>query len=430
MKLAHLSDLHLGKRVNEFSMTEDQRYILKKITEIIRQEQVQGVLIAGDVYDKTVPSAEAVELLDEFLTGLSRLGVPVFLISGNHDSAERLAFGARLMAGSRIYISPVYNGKIAPVMLEDEYGEAAVWLLPFLKPATVRSALEGRRCEEMQEAAAVTAEAARPASADEPARLAGEDATAAAAAETGSADEAAAETEKPVSAYQTALQAAVDLLEVDTAKRNILVAHQFVTGAGRCDSEEVSVGGLDSVDASVFAPFDYVALGHIHGPQSIGRETLRYCGTPLKYSFSEASHQKSVTIVELREKGEVQVKAVPLVPLRDMRKLRGTYMEVTARSFYENQNTRDYLQITLTDEEDVPNAMEKLRTIYPNLMRLEYDNRRTRSNRSVEAASEEPEKSELELFEEFYRTQNNADLSEVQRSFVEGLIQRQKEGMA
>lgn len=379
MKFAHLSDLHLGKRVNEFSMIEDQRYILKEITEIIRREHADAVLIAGDVYDKTIPSAEAVQLLDEFLTGLSGMELPVFLISGNHDSAERLSFGTSLMKSSRVYISPVYDGEIKPVTLSDAYGEIKVYLLPFLKPAVVRNTLE----EEEREG---------------------------------------------IATYQDALEKAVERLSPDTAGRNVLAAHQFVTGAGRCDSEEVSVGGLDNVDADIFDAFDYVALGHIHGPQHVGRETLRYCGTPLKYSFSEANQQKSVTIVELKEKGNTAIQTIPLMPLRDLRKIRGTYMEVTARSFYQDQNTEDYIQVILTDEEDIPGAMEKLRCVYPNLMRLEYDNKRTRENREIEGASPEEEKSELELFEELYELQNNEEMSQIQREFMEAFILKQKEG--
>jgi exonuclease SbcD len=379
MKLAHLSDLHLGKRVNEFSMLEDQKYILKEIIKIIKENEVEAVLIAGDVYDKTIPSAESVQLLDEFLTGLSRLGLPVFVISGNHDSAERLSFGASLMANSRIYLSGVYNGKTEPIKLQDAYGEINVYLLPFLKPAVVRNVFAG----DIKEDSVIT--------------------------------------------YQDALKVVTDRLEVDTAQRNLLVAHQFVTGAGRCDSEEVSVGGLDNVDGSVFEKFDYVALGHIHGPQNVGRETLRYCGTPLKYSFSEARHQKSVTIVDMKEKGKVEISTIPLVPLRDMRKIKGTYLEVTARSFYEDQNTEDYIHITLTDEEEIPGVIEKLRIIYPNLMRLEYDNKRTRENREIYGILYEEEKSELELFEEFYQLQNNEEMSPTQREFLKGLIESQKE---
>lgn len=378
MKFLHISDLHLGKRVNEFSMTEDQKYILKQILYIGEQEQTDGVLLAGDIYDKPVPSAEAVQIFDWFLTGLADRGMKVFAVSGNHDSPERVAFGAQLMQGRGVYLSPVYEGDITGIPLQDQYGELSVYLLPFVKPALVRHALE-----------------------NEP------------------------EARIPES-YQDAVRIAVERMKIDVKKRNLLVAHQFVTGAGRCDSEEASVGGLDNVDGAVFDDFDYVALGHIHSPQSVGRESIRYCGTPLKYSFSEAEQIKSVTVVEMGEKGNVRISTVPLVPLRDMRKIRGTYLEVTAKSFYRDFDREDYLQVTLTDEEDVPDALQKLRIIYPNLMRLAYDNSRTRQDREVEAALAVDQKSELELLGEFYELQNNQPMSGEQAAFAEALIRELK----
>lgn len=377
MKFLHISDLHIGKRVNEFSMTEDQKYILNQILRIAEQERAEAVLIAGDVYDKSMPSAEAVQIFDWFLTGLADLGKTVIAVSGNHDSPERIAFGGELMRGRGVYVSPVYQGEALEVALRDEYGDISVHLLPFLKPATLRHALEGRQEEE--------------------------------------------ENGLPES-YQEALEIAVKRMEIDAKKRNILVAHQFVTGAGRCDSEEVSVGGLDNVDASVFDDFDYVALGHIHSPQSVGRETVRYCGTPLKYSFSEAEQEKSVTVLEMGEKGDVVLSTVSLVPLRDMRKIRGSYGEVMSRSFYQDTNTEDYVQITLTDEEDIPDGLQKLRTVYPNLMQVAYDNSRTRQDRTVEAAEQAERKSELELFGEFFELQNNQPMSAEQAAYMERLI--------
>lgn len=377
MKFLHISDLHIGKRVNEFSMTEDQKYILNQILRIAEQERAEAVLIAGDVYDKSMPSAEAVQIFDWFLTGLADLGKTVIAVSGNHDSPERIAFGGELMRGRGVYVSPVYRGEALEVALRDEYGDISVHLLPFLKPATLRHALEGRQEEE--------------------------------------------ENGLPES-YQEALEIAVKRMEIDAKKRNILVAHQFVTGAGRCDSEEVSVGGLDNVDASVFDDFDYVALGHIHSPQSVGRETVRYCGTPLKYSFSEAEQEKSVTVLEMGEKGDVVLSTVSLVPLRDMRKIRGSYGEVMSRSFYQDTNTEDYVQITLTDEEDIPDGLQKLRTVYPNLMQVAYDNSRTRQDRTVEAAEQAERKSELELFGEFFELQNNQPMSAEQAAYMERLI--------
>ena len=346
MKLIHLSDLHLGKRVNEFSMLEDQAFILKQILEIADREKPDGVLLAGDLYDKPVPPAEAVGLLDWFLTELSARKIAVFAISGNHDSAERIAFGSRLMGDRGVFLSPVYDGTVEKVKMQDEYGTVCVYLLPFLKPAVVRSVWKHK------------------------------------------ADQ--------IRTYDDALRMVVSSIPSDPSQRNLLVSHQFVTGASRCESEEIFVGGLDNIDVSMFDAFDYVALGHIHSPQHIGRETVRYCGTPLKYSFSEAGQQKSITVVELKEKGDISISTIPLRPLRDLRKIKGTYLEVTARDFYAGTNTSDYLQITLTDEEDIPDGLQKLRIIYPNLMRLEYDNRRTRENQEILQVQAMEEKSELE----------------------------------
>lgn len=375
MKLMHLSDLHLGKRVNEFSMIEDQKYILSQIISLLDKEGADGVILAGDIYDKPIPSVEAVQLFDSFLTRLAKRKLPVFVISGNHDSVERVSFGAQLMEREGIYISQVYDGKVQNIVLTDQYGEVCIYLLPFLKPASVRHAFEGAE----------------------------------------------------ISTYQDALKKAIGEIEIDKSRRNVIVAHQFVTGASRCESEEVLVGGLDQVDASLFDSFDYAALGHLHSPQRVGRETVRYCGTPLKYSFSEAEQEKSVTIAELKEKGNIEIRTIPLKPLRDMRKIRGTYLQVTKKAFYEGTNTEDYLQITLTDEEDIPDGMQKLRIIYPNLMRLEYDNQRTRENRSVEAAEAVEQKSEAELFAEFFELQNNRPMSEQQQIFVKKLIQKLQE---
>lgn len=375
MKLMHLSDLHIGKRVHEFSMLEDQKYILSQIIAIAEREQVDGVILAGDIYDKTIPPAEAVQVLDGFLTSLAGLGCTVMVVSGNHDSPERIAFGAQLMQNRGVYLSPVYDGQVRTVSLADEYGEVCIWLLPFVKPAAVRHVFK----------------------------------------------------DEVIETYQDAVETAIKHIAVDPARRNVLVAHQFVTGAARCESEELAVGGIDQVPAETFADFDYVALGHIHSPQHVGRETVRYCGTPLKYSFSEANQEKSVTIVELQEKGDVELNFIPLQPLRDLRKIRGSYLEVTELPSYQDTNTRDYVQITLTDEEDVPDGLQKLRVIYPNLMRLEYDNRRTRESRQVDAAIAVEQKTELELFGEFYELQNNQQMSEIQKTFMSRLIQDLKE---
>ena len=376
MKFIHLSDLHIGKRVNEVSMIEDQEYILSQILEQTDRIQPDAVLISGDIYDKSVPSAEAVTLFDNFLFALAERKLQVLIISGNHDSAERLAFGGRLMENKGIYLSPVYDGSIAPITLNDEYGSVSFWMLPFIKPAHVKRFYP----------------------------------------------------EEIIESYTDACRVAVQNMHLDPTQRNVLLTHQFVTGSATCDSEEISVGGTDNVDAAVFEDFDYVALGHIHGPQNIGSERIRYCGTPLKYSFSESNHEKSITVVELGEKGTFHLETVPLIPKHDMRQIRGSYEEITARSFYQDTAVDDYLQITLTDEEDVPEAVSRLRVIYPNLMKLAYDNTRTRSDSVVDGALDVQKKSQLQLFSELYEIQNGQSMNDVQQEFMRELIESIWEG--
>ena len=376
MKLMHLSDLHIGKRVHEQSMIEEQEYILLQILRILDVEKADAVLIAGDVYDKSVPSAEAVTLFDDFLCRLAKRNVPVLIISGNHDSPERLAFGNRLLENSGIHISPVYDGQLTPVTLSDEHGEVDFWLLPFIKPAHVKRYYP----------------------------------------------------DEGIESYTDAVRVAIEKMNMDAEKRNVLLTHQFVTGAATCESEEISVGGSDNVDASVFEGFDYVALGHIHGPQNIGSNRIRYCGTPLKYSFSEAGHYKSVTVAELGEKGNLHLRTIPLTPKHDLRELKGSFAELTDKAFYESTATEDYLHILLTDEEDVPEAMGKLRVIYPNLLKLSYDNTRTRTNQIIDGAQDVQRKSPLQLFRELYELQNNQPMSEEQLIFTKELMESIWEG--
>ena len=371
MKLIHLSDLHIGKRVNETSMIEDQAYILDRIIEIIESEYADAVLIAGDVYDKSVPSAEAVMLFDDFLCRLAKMNLPTLIISGNHDSPERLAFGNRLMEGSGIYISSVYDGNIQPITLKDSYGDVDFWLLPFIKPAHVKRYFPDAGIE----------------------------------------------------SYTDALRTAINQMNVDTSKRNVLITHQFVTGAATCESEEISVGGSDNVDADVFECFDYVALGHLHGPQNIISNHIRYCGSPLKYSFSEVGHYKSVTVAELLDKGSLQLYTPALIPLRDMRQIRGRFEDVTASARQLGESAADYVHVILTDEEDIPEAIGKLRMVFPNLLKLSYDNTRTRLNRNIDHAEDVQKKSPLELFEELYELQNNQPMSDTQRTFSTSLIE-------
>ena len=414
MKFIHLADLHIGKRVNAFPMLEDQRYILKQILTILREEQPDGgVILAGDIYDKAIPSAEAVELFDEFLTRLAALKLRVFIIAGNHDSPERIAFGNRLMDRSGIYLSPVYDGHVKCITCPDITSTATlsaanavdlnagthsvesastsasastcppvdVYLLPFLKPANVRRFYP----------------------------------------------------EETIESYTDAIRVALAHMDIDPTHRNLLVTHQFVTGASRSDSEDISVGGSDNVDASVFAPFDYVALGHLHGPQQMGEEggpIIRYAGTPLKYSFSEARHHKSVTVVEIGAKKadgttDVCIGTRELRPLHDMREIRGSYEELTLRANYEGTATDDYIHATLTDEIEVPDAARHLQVIYPNLMKLDYDNARTRGQGSDRLELEQlEEKSPLDLFSELFEKQNHKEMTEEQARYIEAQMEK------
>ncbi len=382
MKLLHLSDLHLGKRLNEYSLIEDQSHILSQIVALVGEEQPEAVLISGDVYDKAIPSAEAVELFDSFLVDLQRTGTQVLVISGNHDSPERLAFGARLMADSGVHISPVYQGKIAPITLRDAYGPVNFYLLPFIKPSTVRRFFPEQ---------------------------------------------------EPVT-YTDAVAAAISAMGINPTERNVLLAHQFVTGSRVGEGKEVAVGGLDNVDAAVFAPFDYVALGHIHGAQSIESPHIRYCGTPLKYAFSEEGHSKSVTVVELGSKeGEslapLQIRTLPLTPLRDMVTIRGRYEELTLQSYYQGTNLPEsYLRVILTDEEDILNVVSRLRVIYPRLMLVSYDNARTRAQTPLPQLTEVKAASPLDLFDDLYQTVNGKPLDPAQRDYLTDVIAEIWEG--
>ena len=376
MRLMHLSDLHLGKRLNEFSLVEDQKYILNQILDIVDREAPDALVIAGDVYDKAVPSVEAVGLFDDFLVRLAEKRLPVFVISGNHDSPERISFGSRLLEASGIHLSPVYGGQVEPITLQDEFGPVHFYLLPFVKPIHVRRFFP----------------------------------------------------EEPADTYSQALSTAISHLALNPQERNVLVTHQFVTGALRSDSEEISLGGADHVDSSVFQDFDYVALGHLHSPQNCGSEHIRYCGTPLKYSFSEAGDEKSVTIVELGEKGCLSIRTAALKPLRELVELRGSFEELTSREFYEGTSWQeDYTHLTLTDEEDIPDALGKLRLIYRGLMKLDYDNARTRVDGEITGEALQQAKSPLELFADFYELQNNRPMTAQQLVFLEELITRMEE---
>lgn len=377
MKLLHLADLHIGKRVNEFNMIEDQRYILDQILQLITSHQVEAVMIAGDVYDKTQPSIEAVELLDEFLTSLTSLVPYVFIISGNHDSPERLGFGHRILKAKGLYIAGVFHGNLTKYTLEDQYGPLHIHMLPFLKPAMVRSYYE-----------------------------------------------------EPIESYDDAVRVVISHSDINTKERNLLMAHQFVTSGGqepsRSDSEAISIGGVDNVDASAFEPFDYVALGHLHGPQRIGRDTIRYSGSPLKYSFSEARQHKSVTLIDCGPKGELTYELIPLTPLREMREIKGPIEHLLTVGRANLENNEDYIHATLTDE-DVYDAIGQLRQVYPNLMVLDFDNQKSSHHQTIigdlssdQLVSGKP----IELFNQFYEIQNNAPLTTLQLEIMEEILNK------
>lgn len=375
MKFIHLSDLHIGKRVNEFNMLDDQKYILNEIIRVADSIKPDVILIAGDIYDKSMPSAEAVELFDEFLTEIVKRNLKCFSISGNHDSAERIAFGSRIMKEQGIYMSKVFDGKITPIILKDILGEVNIYMLPFIKPANVRRFYP----------------------------------------------------DSVIVNYEDAIKTVIENSYIDKTKRNILVAHQFVTSLGiepeRCESENVSVGGIDRVDASVFDIFDYVALGHLHGSQKIGRDTIRYAGSPLKYSFSESRHNKSITVVEIGNKDDIKIDKIPLVPLRDLREIRGPINELLNPEIYKGTNLEDYIHVTLTDEEEIMDAIGKIHMVYPNVMRLDFDNNKTRACGVNQVPENVNLKTHFDLFKEFYTLQNNNDLDNLKIKIISELLE-------
>ena len=366
MRFLHLADLHIGKRVNGFSMIEDQKFVFEQVYNVIENEKIDGIIMAGDIYDKPVPSAEAVKLFDEMLTRLVSINLPIFVISGNHDSAERIGFGSDILSAAKVYMSRVYNGNLQKIELEDDYGKINVYLLPFIKPATVKNIYK----------------------------------------------------EAEIKDYDDALEYVLSQEKIDETKRNVIVSHQFVTGAMRSESEEVSVGGLDNVSVENYEAFDYVALGHIHRAQQMGRESARYAGTLLKYSFSEEKHNKSMTIVDLKEKGNIEIKEIPVKPLHDLKTIKGKFSKITSEEFYKELKKEDYYRAVLKDVDDILNAIGKLKSIYPNLMSMEYDNTRTRSYSVVDNVETGEAKSPLDYFEEFFEKQNGRKMSEKQRNYL------------
>lgn len=365
MKFLHLADLHIGKRVNEFLMLQDQEYVLQQILAYVAEEKPRAVLICGDVYDKPLPAAEAVQLFDSFLTGLAAACPAVLIIPGNHDSAERLAFAADMLKERGVYLARPFSGKMEKVRLCDEFGPVDFWLLPFVKPVQVR------RCYDDAE---------------------------------------------NITDYDTAVASIMQNFAPQPGARNVLLAHQLLTGAATCESEELAIGGLDNVSAAHFAAFDYVALGHLHGAQQVGRPQVRYAGSPLKYSFSEAGQKKSVVLAELLADGTVELTLKPLLPLHDMREIKGSFAELI-----NGCSSDDYLHITLTDKEDVLDALARLRQVYPNLMKLDRDNCRTREYKATDSIA--VVKTPLERFAEFYQQQNGQPLTDEQSSLLQALIE-------
>lgn len=374
MKILHTSDLHIGKRANEYALLEEQEFVLKQIIDIAQSEKPDAIILAGDIYDKSIPSAEAVSLFDDFLVNLAKLGKDIFIISGNHDSAERIAFASRIMEASKIHLSPVFNGKIAPIILNDGETELAVYMLPFIKPTIVQHfADEGTE----------------------------------------------------IKTYDEAMRYVISQMGIDKTRRNVLVTHQFITNAERTESEDVMVGGLDNIDASAFDSFDYVALGHLHRPQSCGKETIRYSGSPLKYSFSEVNDKKSVTIIEINGEETPIITERPLTPIHEWFDLRGSYDELTAKTFYDGKGYQEaFVRITLTDEDDIPDGMRKLKSIYHRLMELRYDNKRTRAGmtsigKPMDVEALQPDK----LFGDLFEKQNGQALSEEQKRYMNETIE-------
>ena len=375
MKIMHLSDLHLGKSILEQSLIEDQRYILDKIIEIINSKEVDVVLIAGDVYDKGIPNVDAVKLFSNFLAKLYKIGVKVFITSGNHDSKDRLSFGNELFIDNEVYIEGVFNGKLRCVELDDKYGKVLIYMLPFVKPVDVRGFYP----------------------------------------------------DKEINSYQDAIKVILEDSKINTSDRNIIMVHQFVTASGveveRSESESLSLGGLDNIDVSLFEEYDYVAMGHIHRPQKLIKDTVRYAGSPLKYSFSEVNHKKSVPIIELKEKGNIDIELVELVPIRDMRVIKGKLDNLLDKEVVSLGNKDDYISAVITDEDYIMDAIGKLRSVYKNILRLEYQNKRTEIVDNIDYNVDNVnKKSEIDLFSEFYLKQNNIELDNIRLDIVNNVI--------
>lgn len=376
MKFLHLGDLHLGRSLGDFDLIEDQKYILDQILEIIEKENVDGVLIAGDVYDKSIPSEAATNLLDYFLCKLSESGVQTFMISGNHDSDDRLNYGSNLFEANQIYISALYHGTLDKRTVTDEYGEVNVYLLPFVKASQVRHFYP----------------------------------------------------EETIDSYDDAVRVILKHADMDVTQRNVIVAHQFVTGqsedpalGGSEGAGTQSVGLVEKIGYDCFDGFDYVALGHIHSPQRVGRDQVRYSGSPLKYSLSEVHNAKSVPVITMGKKGEVTLELIPLKPMRDLRHIKGNL-----KALLEPKNitdVEDFIYVTLTDEEIINDAMGIFQQTYPNTVKIDYDNSRTRAMEHVDISNIAENKSFSELISDFYRLIYNCEMSGEEMDYMRAAAQ-------
>ena len=370
MKILHLADLHLGKRVNEMSMIEDQKYILDQIITLIKEESVGIVLLCGDIYDKSIPTIEAIHLLDEFLDQLSKMAIKVLMISGNHDSIDRLSFGKRLFTRSNLYIASQFENEIEKITVKENGITVNFYMLPFVKSAYISHIFQLQ-----------------------------------------------------TDSYEECFRYLIEHTKIDEEETNILLSHQFVTANKKnpelSDSETSSLGGIDNIDFHIFDPFDYVALGHIHKPQAMGREMVRYAGSILKYSFSEIHMDKKAIILTIDAKKEISLSFHPLKPLRDMREIECSLEELLKKQC-EIGNQEDYMHVILTDEEQILDAIGKVRTIYPNVMQISFKNRRHMKQLESAQIKEDQisDQSPAELFEQFYKMQNHIDLDEKRLQLV------------
>ena len=382
MKILHLSDLHIGKSIHEQCMLEDQKYILNQIIEEIKERKIEIIIISGDIYDRSVPPSDAVIVLNNFLKTLIKdIKIKVCVIAGNHDSKERLNFGSEIFAEEGLYISSIYSGKIDKIELQDEFGKLNIYMLPYIKPIEVKQYFD----EEVD-----------------------------------------------ISTYNNAVKKVIEKEEINENERNIILSHQFVTAGNiepeKSESEIRYLGGTENVDVSCYDKFDYVALGHIHGPQRIGRDTARYAGTMLKYSFSEVNQRKSLTIIDFKEKGNIDINLIPLKPLRDMRVIKGPIQELLKEENYINTNREDYIRAIITNEEPIYEPMSQIKKVYPNTLRLDIENSKTVTNSEDKMSDIDfiKKKDELELFNEFYKMQHNQELDELKLEMVKKVIEEVK----